>query len=415
MKFLIIAISVIVFIIASMLAFVYMKKEDIKIGLLYSATGTMSINEKPLSTVLKAAVAEINKEGGIHNRKIQIIEFDGKSDAKEFKRGAKELIDNGVVSIFGCWTSASRKEVKEVVESKNNILFYPLQYEGFELSPNIVYLGLSANQQINPTISFIRRNFGNSIYLVGSDYIYPRAAGFYIKELSELTGLNILGERYYKLGVSDFKELFEDIKSKKPDVIINMLNGSANIEFFKQLKQNEITPSDIPVFSLSVDESLLREISKVVGNDAINGHYATWGYFNSMNKSQNTFSKIVKKNPDMPSSDAMFSIYLGIELFKNAALKSKKITPDEILKNIKRAGLNNFDSIFFVDHLNLHLHRRVFIGKVNAKSEFDTVWQSKQIVEPQPFPIFKDRVFWEDGMSKIYRDFGNSFEARDNR
>lgn len=393
--------SITAFIAALIFAFVGREKESIKIGLLYSATGTMSANEKPLGDILRAAVREINRNGGLLNREIEILEFDGKSDSQEFKRGAKELIDKGVVAIFGCWTSASRKEVKEIVESANSILFYPVQYEGFESSPNILYLGLSANQQINPTIDFIQTNFGNNIYLVGSDYIYPKAANFYINELSKLTDLQIVGERYFTLGSSDFKNLFEDIKSKKPDAIINTLNGDSNIEFFKKLQEFNITSDTVPVISLSVDEALLLEISKHVQNSATLGHYATWGYFNGINGNQNKFT-----------TDAMFSMYLGIELFKQAVLKSNKITSAEILKNIKRTSVNISDNIFYVDPINQHVHRKVFIGKINNQNKFDIVWQSKYIINPQPYPPFKEIDFWENGIIEIYKSFGNSWEGK---
>ncbi|MDD5399867.1 MAG: transporter substrate-binding protein [Sulfurimonas sp.] len=393
--------SIATFIAALLVAFVGIKKESIKIGLLYSATGTMSTNEKPLGDILRAAAREINRSGGLLNRELEIIEFDGKSDSKEFKKGAKELIDKGVVAIFGCWTSASRKEVKEIVESANSILFYPVQYEGFESSPNIVYLGLSANQQVNPTIDFIKSNFGNNIYLVGSDYIYPKATNFYINELSKLTDLHVVGEKYFTLGSSDFKDLFEDIKSKKPDAIINTLNGDSNIEFFKKLQEFNITSDIVPVISLSVDEASLLEISKHVQNSATLGHYATWGYFKGINDGQNKFT-----------TDAMFSMYLGIELFKQAVLKSKEITSAEILKNIKRTSVNISDNIFYVDPINQHVHRKVFIGKINNQNQFDIVWQSKYIINPQPYPPFKEIDFWENGINEIYKSFGNSWEGK---
>lgn len=399
--------SIAAFMAALVFAFVEIKKESIKIGLLYSASGTMSTNEKPLGDILRAAVKEINKNGGLLNRELEIFEFDGKSDSQEFKKGAKELIDKGVVAIFGCWTSASRKEVKEIVESANSILFYPVQYEGLESSPNIVYLGLSANQQINPTIDFIQTNFGNNIYLVGSDYIYPKAANFYINELSKLTDLHVVGESYFTLGSSNFKNLFEDIKSKKTDAIINTLNGDSNIEFFKKLQEFNITSDTVPVISLSVDEASLTEISKHVQNSATLGHYATWGYFNGSNGGQNEFNKLVKDK-----TDAMFSMYLGIELFKQAVLKSKKITSAEILKNIKRTCVNISNNIFYVDPINQHVHRKVFIGKINNQNRFDIVWQSKHIINPQPYPPFKERVFWENGINDIYKSFGNSWEGK---
>ena len=415
MKFYIIVFSIITFIISSMLVFVYTKEDSIKIGILYSKSGTMSTNEEPLYEMLNAATWQINREGGINGKEIEVIAYDAKSDSQEFKKGANTLIDKGVVSIFGCWTSASRKEVKEVVEKRGNILFYPLQYEGLESSKNIIYLGLSANQQINPTINFIQTNFGNNVYLIGSDYIYPKAANLYIKELSKTTDLNIVGERYFTLGSNDFKDLFEDIKLKKPDAIINTINGDSNIEFFKKLKESGISSTKTPVISLSIDEVSLHKISKDDKSIAY-GHYLTSGYFDLLRGSTSDFSKLLKDKfrEDVIITDAMFSTYIGVQLLKQALLKSKNITTEEILKNIKRASLNISDNIFHLNPYNQHLHRNVFIGRINEQNKFDIVWNSSGITNPQPYPLFKEKEFWEKKVDDIYRSYGNSWEAKGN-
>lgn len=410
MKFISVIIFVILFLISSMFTFLQLKQESIKIGLLYSATGTMSLNEKPLAEILKAAVKDTNAKGGLLKRKIEIIEYDGKSDSLEFKKGAKELIDQGVVSIFGCWTSASRKEVKEVVEAHDNLLFYPLQYEGFESSKNIVYLGLSANQQINPAIDFTLTHFGKKIYLVGSEYIYPKAANLYIKELAKLTDIEIVGESYYPLGSNNFGSCFDDIALKKPAVIINTINGDSNIEFFKQLKISQRTRQPIPVISLSLDEILIKEIPA----EAISGHYSIWGYFNTFSIAKTDFNNMIKENfgHDMLITDPMFSTYLGIELFKQAIVKSKDISPKSICQNIKRTSINIGGNIFYVDGKNQHLHRRVFIGKIDSKGEIERTWESQKIIAPEPFPSFKSEEFWRKNIEDIYLSYGNSWEMR---
>lgn len=414
MKFLTIVFGVTLFIISSMFAFVNLKQESIKIGLLYSKSGTMSANEIPVGVMLRAAVEEINKNGGIKNQKLEVVEFDGKSDPNEFRLGAKELIDRGVIAIFGCWTSASRKAVKDIVEKENNLLFYPVQYEGFESSENIIYLGLSANQQINPTIDFIISNYGKNIYLVGSDYIYPKATNIYIKELSKLTELNVLGERYYKLGSRDFKDLAQDIRSKKPDAIISTINGDSNIAFFKELEKNGIKSDTIPVFSFSLDESMIKEMAVQIGSDTISGHYMTSGYFDVLNKNHsNDFTKFLDKNmKNHQVSDAMFSVYLGVSFLKEALEMSQELSTKNLLKNIKGSSINISDNIYYVDPKNNHLHRRVLIGQIDKNLDINIVWQSKNIVIPKPYPEFKSKEFWDYMLNDIYAGFSNSWEAK---
>lgn len=414
MKFFIIVLGVIVFIISSMFAFVHLKQENIKIGLLYSKSGTMSANELPIGIMLKAAVEDINKKGGIKKRNLEIVEFDGKSDPDEFKKGAKELVEKGVIAIFGCWTSASRKAVKDVVEKEDNLLFYPVQYEGFESSKNIIYLGLSANQQINPTIDFIQTHFGKNIYLVGSDYIYPKATNNYIKELSKLTELNVLGERYYKLGSRDFSDCIQEIKSKKPDAVINTINGDSNIAFFKELEKNGIDSHTVPVFSLSLDESMIQEISAQIGSGAMKGHYTTWGYFDILNKNRwNDFTKFLDKNMrNYQVSDAMFSTYAGVSLLKEALEASQEFSTKNLLKNIKGSSINISENIYYIDPKNNHMHRRVLIGQIDNSLNINIVWQSKNIILPKPYPEFKSKEFWDYMLNDIYAGYSNSWEAK---
>ena len=399
MKFWILCISIVVFIVAAMFAHLQLQKESIKIGLLYSASGTMATSEIPVANIVRAAIKELNDNGGILGQEVQLLEFDGKSDPLLFAKGAQELIDQGAISLFGCWTSASRKEVKKVVEQNNNVLFYPVQYEGLESSPNIVYLGLSANQQINPTLDFIQSHFGKRVYLVGSEYIYPKAANFYIKELSRLSEFEVIAERYIPLGSNNFGDLFEDILAKKPHAIINTLNGDSNIDFFLGLQRHAIAAKDIPVFSLSLDESLLAPMQATTHPHAMSGHYAAWGYFNIMNENKtNRFTLFLERyfQEHEEITDAMFSAYIGVQLFKESLNKAQDATPQAVLTHIKRKSFYLSGNIYFIDPKNLHTHRHVMIGKINDRARFEIVWHSPQIIKPTPYPTFKSKQEWEE-------------------
>jgi len=414
MKFWLLALSIILFILLSMFAFTTLKQPTIKVGLLYSGSGTMAHNEIPVAQMFRASIEQINKEGGIQNRKIEILEFDAKSEPAAFQKGAQELTQKGVIALFGCWTSASRKAVKEVVEKEKNLLFYPVQYEGFERSQNIIYLGLSANQQINPTISFIQNHFGKDVYLVGSDYIYPKATNAYIQELAQLTELNVVAQRYYKLGSSDFSTLAEDIRAKKPSAIINTLNGDSNIAFFDALHQAGIDAREVPVFSFSVDESLITSIAKKIGTQALYGHYATWGYFDVLSKNRSdAFTQFIEQNlPKNSISDAMFSTYVGVQLFKQALLNTKEITTKALLENLKAMSINISEEIYYIDPKNNHIHREVFIGQIAKNAHIDIIWKSQDAVQPTPYPPFHNEEFWDKVVEDIYKEYHNGWEAQ---
>lgn len=413
MKFWSLVIFVILFILSILFVFISLKEDTIKIGLLYSKTGTMAASEDIIAKMVNFDVENINNSGGILGKKIEIIEYDGKSNPEEFAKGANYLSSKGVKTIFGCWTSASRKAVKPIIEKNNMILFYPLQYEGVEESKNIVYLGMTPNQQINQTLSYIKNNIGDDIYIVGSNYIYPRVVDAYIKEFSKLIGMNRLDSHYITLGDINFKEIVKDIKVKKPSAIINTINGDSNIAFFKELEKQNISSKDIPVFSTSIDEVMVKKISSKLKNNSLDGNYATWSYFNSIDTKENIElkNKLKKRyGDDFILTDAGYSISIGINLFKRAIIASKNQNVDEILYNLKMDSLNTIEGIVYL-HKNNHLYKNVKIGKLE-NNNFKIVHSTKILSKPQPYPMIKSKEYWKKLEVELYKSWGNSWQEK---
>lgn len=177
--------------------------------------------------------------------------------------------------MFGGWTSASRKAMLPVFEELNGLLWYPVQYEGLEASPNIFYTGATTNQQIVPAVSWLLENRGKRFFLLGSDYVFPQTANKIIKEQLKAEGGELAGEEYTPLGHTDYSTMIAKIQKAKPDVIFNTLNGDSNVAFFKQLKDAGISASDITTLSVSVAEEEIRGI----GVDVLQGHLAAWNYY----------------------------------------------------------------------------------------------------------------------------------------
>ena len=411
-----IILFVIVFISSTLFIFINKKEDTIKVGLLYSKTGSMSVEEKVIAQILYYKVQKINESGGLLNKKVQIVEYDGKSNAADFAKGAEFLINKGVKTIFGCWTSASRKAVKPIVEKNNAVLFYPVQYEGVEKSDNIVYLGATLNQQINPTLSYILKSHGKRVYIVGSDYIYPRMNGIYLDEMSKLIELDIVGKSYSPLGSLDFKELVNNIKKSKPDVIINTLNGNSNKAFFKELQNQNITATNIPVFSMSIDESTLNNISKTIDNKILDGHYITSSYFNSIKSLENNkLKESLKKiyGNDFVLTNSGYNTSVAVDIWKKSVLLTKSIDPINFLDFIKLSSINTISGIFYID-TNNNTYKNMRIGKI-IDNNIEIIWSSDVLVRPRPFPQFMPENFWLDSEKKLYKNWNNNWQAKSHK
>jgi len=408
MKFISIVVFVTLFIIGSLFVFTTMPKDTIKIGLLYSKSGTMATEERVVGQMIHFGVEQLNHKGGLLSQEIEIIEYDGASNPKQFAQGAQYLINQGVKSIFGCWTSASRKAIIPIIEKSNTLLFYPVQYEGFENSKNIIYLGLSANQQLNPTVTYIKQHYGKRIFVVGSDYIYPRMGFAYLQELSQLIGIDIVGSEFIALGSQSLDSTIERIKQLQPDAIINMLNGTSNIAFFHHMSKNQKAKS-IPIFSTSIDESRLPTLNFA----PLHKSYITSSYFKSINNKANIeLKKALQERfgKGFIPTESAYNAYLGLQLWTKALQNASTSSDIEKIKaQLKGESLKSITGIIYLDRNNNHLHKTINIGKLNSKS-IDIVWSSQTLVKPYPFPTFKTQKFWLDLQKRLVQEWNGNWQ-----
>ena len=247
-------------------------REPIRIGVLHSLTGSMGRSEAPLVDGVRLAVEEINANGGLLGRTVEMVVVDSRSDPKVAAVEAARLIrDEKVVALFACWTSSCRQAVRLVVQTAGHLMFYAVQYEGLEQSDRIVYTGAAPNQEIVPATRWALETLGRRIYLVGSDYVYPRTAHRMIRELVTTADGGIVGERFVPLGGADMKAVVDDIRRLRPDAVLNTLNGDSNAHFFAALKQAGL--ANVPMLSFSIAENELV----AYGAAGLTDHYAVWG------------------------------------------------------------------------------------------------------------------------------------------
>ena len=363
--------------------------DTVTIGILHSITGTMSISETGSVQAEKLAIEQINAMGGVLGRKIEYIQEDGASDWPTFAEKARKLLVNDkVASVMGCWTSASRKAVLPVFEQYNGMLYYPTFYEGLEESPNVIYTGQEATQQILAGIDWVVREKGaKSFYLLGSDYIWPRTSNKIARKHIEKKGLKVVGEEYYPLGHTQFNSVINKIKLKKPDVIYAIVVGGSNVAFYKQLKAAgvDMTKESPLLLTISVTEDEIRGI----GGENIVGAYASMKYFQSLNNANNeTFVAEFKKmwGDDMVIGDVTQAAYLGPWLWKAAVEKAGSFDIDKIREASPGIELTTAPEGYVRIHENHHLWSKTRIGRAKADGQYEVVFETAELMEPDPFP-----------------------------
>lgn len=362
--------------------------DTIKVGILHSLSGTMSISEVSVKDATLLAINEINAAGGIMGKQIEPIIEDGASDWPTFAEKARKLIQqDGVAVVFGCWTSASRKAVLPVFEELNGLLFYPVQYEGLESSPNIFYTGAEPTQQIIPGVDFLLKELSaKKIYLLGSDYVFPRTANLIIKAQLEAEGAELAGEEYVPLGGTEFSTIISKIQEAAPDAIFNTLNGDSNVAFFKQFKDAGYTAETLPVISVSVAEEEVRGI----GPENIAGHYTAWNYYQTTATPENEKFVAAYKaayGEDRVTADPIEAGYFGVYLWKAMVEKAGSIEVDKVREAAKSGEIEYAapEGLVKVDPENQHTYKYVRIGQINAEGLIDEVSGGTEPVKPDPF------------------------------
>ncbi len=385
------------------------KKEPIKVGVLHSLSGTMAISEKAVVDATLMAIEEINAKGGVLGRELKPVVVDGQSNWTTFANEAERLITEEKVSVvFGCWTSASRKTVKPVFEKHNHLLFYPVQYEGLEQSPNIVYTGAAPNQQIIPAVKWCFDNRGKKFFLVGSDYVFPRTANAIIKDQVKGLGGEILGEEYILLGSKDVKAAVDKIVAAKPDVILNTINGDSNVEFFKALRAAGIASDKIPTMSFSIAEDELRTMNP----KDLAGDYAAWNYFQTVDTKDNAeFVKRFKAKygQERVTDDPIEAGYFGVYLWAQAVRKAESPDPQAVRKVLAQQSFDAPEGLVYIEADNQHTWKSVYIGKIRGDGQFDVVWNSGKPIRPVPYPEYRTKEEWNKFLDDLYNGWNKSW------
>ena len=386
----------------------------VRVGVLHSLTGTMADSESAVVDAALLALEEINAEGGVLGRPVEVVVADGRSDPAVFAREAERLMDDErVVTVFGCWTSASRKTVVPLFEARDHLLVYPVQYEGIEQSPAVIYLGAAPNQQILPAVEWAFTTLGKRrFFLVGSDYVFPRAAHAIVKDALEELGAEVVGEAYLALGTSEVRAVIDAIVAARPDILLNTINGSSNIAFFEELRRAGIRSDTVPTLSFSVGEEELRRLDL----DHMVGDYAAWTYFQSVDTLEN--KKFVRAfrdrfGPQRVVTDPMEAAYLGVKLWAKAVAEAGSVAPRDIRRAMRNQRLRGPGGDVRIDAETQHAWKTPRIGRVRDDGQFDVIWTAPAPEAPEPYPPSRTSEEWKGFLHDLQRSWGGRWTAPD--
>lgn len=360
--------------------------DTIPVGILHSLSSFMAISEVSVKDAELLAIDEINKAGGVLGKQLVPKIEDGASDWPTFAEKAQKLISTDKVAVtFGGWTSASRKAMLPVFERNKALLYYPVQYEGLESSPYIFYTGATTNQQIIPGLVFLKEKLKvKTLFLVGSDYVFPRTANKEIKAWAKANGMTIVGEEYSPLGNTDYATTINKVKDADPDAVFQTINGDSNVAFWKQFTDAGLDAKKLPVISVSTAEDEVRG----VGIKNIVGQYVAWNYYQTTPGARNeAFVKAYKAKygDDRVTDDPIEAAYVGVHLWAKAAEKAGSIDPEKIKAASKGLTFDAPEGKVTIDGENQHIYKTARIGKLRPDGLIDTVFESDGPIKPDPY------------------------------
>src|SRR3989440_225044 len=375
--------------------------DTIKVGILHSLSGTMAISETALKNTVLMTIDEINANGGVMGKKLEPVVVDPASNWPLFAEKSRQLLTQDKVAVvFGCWTSVSRKSVLPVFKELNGLLFYPVQYEGEELEKNVFYTGAAPNQQAIPAVEYLMGKDGGEakrFFLLGTDYVYPRTTNKILRAFLKSKGVKEtdIEEIYTPFGHSDYQTIVANVKKFSQGgktAVVSTINGDSNVPFYKELGNQGLKATDVPVVAFSVGEEELRGVD----TKPLVGHLAAWNYFMSLkNPANDEFKKkwasyAKAKNlagADKPlTNDPMEAAYVGMNMWKQAVEKAKSTDVDKVIAAMAGQSFKAPDGFTIkMDEKNHHLHKPVFIGGVQGNGQCNVVWKTAGPIKATPW------------------------------
>ncbi len=358
-----------------------------RVGVLFSRSGLMAVTETEHFLGTALAIQEINQAGGILGRELEVVAYDPGSDPETYRKLADRLLtEDGISVIFGCSTSAARKAILPAIERRNGLLWYPSLYEGFEYSPNVIYTGASPNQNSFPLAEYLIRTYGSRVFLVGSDYVYPRESNRIMRDLITSYGGEIAGEIYVPMdaSVADLNAVLNKVKQQGPDVLFSTVVGRTAQSFYRLYREAGFEPDRMPIASLTMAEGEVREI----GVELCEGHITAATYFGSLDTDSNkSFAADFHRafGAEKPISMWSAGAYAQVRLFALALESAGTLDTQRLVDAALGLSYEAPEGSIQIDPENNHTWLTPRIGRLRKDGVFEIVWEAKAAVKPDPY------------------------------
>lgn len=377
-------------------------EEPYRIGIVHALTGPLALTAKPLVDAEMLAIEEINASGGLLGRRIEPVLQDSKSELPTlFTLIDQFMFKDKIDTVICCTVAAQRRTVVPIFEHHKALLLYPGQYEGIEVSPNVLYAGPAPNQKLYPVVEWFMANRGTKFFIVASDAVYPRTASEILKAHIDYLHGEVAGEAYLPLGGNNFAPVVKAIQERKPTVILNLLTGDSNLAFFKMLREAGVTAQDIPTVSFNIGESALPAI----GADLVVGDYIAWSYLDSIDSKENQdflAAFQAKYGNDRRVDDPMQSAYVALKLWAQAVTQAGSFEPAKVIEALDDQHLSAPEGDVYVDAENHSLWRTPRIGRIRADGHTDIIWKAEAMVHPMPYPLYRTRADWDAFLNALH-------------
>ena len=363
-----------------------MYKTPWKVGVLFSRTGPLAVIEETQLRGTFLAIKEINDQGGVNGRPIEAVYYDPASDASAFGQYAKRMmVEDGVNTIFGCYSSSSRKSVVPIVERLNGLLWYPTVYEGFEFSTNVIYTGAAPNQNCVELCNFLMQHYGDRFYFVGADYVYPRVTNKIVRDFVTSNGGEVVGEKYVKLTAQhhDYSPIMRDIQNVKPDVIFSTVVGKSTADFYQSYSDFGFDPKEMPIASLTTTEAEIMAMGADVGE----GHITAAPYFEGINnKASLAFTKRYRQRyGNEPTNTCVETAYFQVHMFAETLKRTNSLNTDQLKANVLGIDYEAPQGNVSINLLHGHADVWTRVGRANRSGLFDVLYASKSAVIADPY------------------------------
>lgn len=378
--------------------------DPVRVGILYSATGTTSTIGQSQLQGAQLAIDEINESGGLLGRELVAVRYDPASTPARYAALAEQLIvRDGINVIFGCYMSSSRKAVIPIVEKWNRLLFYPTLYEGFEFSGNVIYTGAAPNQNSVQLADYMTSSFGARVYLIGSDYIYPYESNRIMGELvMQHPGSDKLGEHYLPLDATerDYAAIMQDIRARQPDFIFSTVVGDSTASLYRAYADAGFNPQTMPIASLTTSEAEIAQM----GADVAAGHFTAAPYFQSIDSPANArcLARLRQRlGDDCRPNLCWEAAYFQMHLFANAFRQAGSDRIGDLLPHLLGSEFDAPQGRIRLDPDNHHTWLYPRVGRANSQGGFTIVRQATRAVSPDPYLVTHSLGDWTASLGAL--------------